>query len=264
MSGELKILSCNIRVDVRADYETGDGWDDRKRFCLEVIRAQKADVVCLQECREAHYVFLKDGLPGYDSFGLANPDTGFNPTNAVFFSRERFETISAGGFWLSETPHIEGSLSWDSARSRFANYLNLLDRRSGKGLRVWNSHFDHIGAVARVKQGQVLVEAAQALSEALPQVFTADCNADAKDPAIMNLIAGGWSDTYTAARGPADPGFTYHGFLGPKYDPKNGVGKIDFIFTRGPVETLDAEIIRDGRDGKYPSDHYFLSAEVRI
>jgi endonuclease/exonuclease/phosphatase family metal-dependent hydrolase len=203
-------------------------------------------------------------LTEYDCYGIANPDTSFNPTNAIFFLRDRFELISAAGFWLSETPHIEGSVSWDSARPRFANYVNLRERDSGRAIRIWNSHFDHIGAVSRVKQGQVLTEAAQALPDDLPQIFTADCNADAKDPAIRNLTAGGWVDTYAAIHGPADPGFTYHAFIGPKYEPRNGTGKIDFIFTRGPVETLASEIIYDSRNGKYPSDHYFLSAEVRI
>ena len=264
MNVRLKILCCNIRVDVPADHETRNGWDDRKDLCLEVIRAQKADVICLQECREAHYGFLSSGLPEYDSFGLANPDPEFNPTNAIFFARGRFETISAGGFWLSETPHVEGSLSWDSARSRFANYMNLKERDSRLEFRVWNSHLDHIGRTARVEQGRLIVESSRAISDSLPQIFTADCNADASDPAIRNLIAGGWNDTYAAIHGPSDPGFTYHGFLGPKYDPKNGVGKIDFIFTRGPVETLAAGIICDSREGKYPSDHYFLSAEVGI
>ncbi len=263
----MKILSCNIRVDVPADYETGNGWNDRKGLCLEVIRARNAEIICPQECRNAHYGDLRRGLPEYDSFGVANPDPEFNPTNAIFFLRDRFELISAGGFWLSETPHVEGSASWDSARPRFANYVNLLDREAGRAFRVWNSHFDHIGAVARVEQGRVLTEAAQALPEDLPQIFTADCNADAGDPAIQSLLAAGWTDAYAAVHGPEDPGFTYHAFLGPGFasrPPEKIKGRIDFVFTRGPIDVLRSEVIRDGRDGRYPSDHYFLSAEVKI
>jgi len=259
----MKILCCNIRVDVREDGEAGNGWDDRKGFCLEFIRAQSADLICFQECREAHYQYLKGGLPEFDSFGLANPDAVFNPGNAIFFSRARFQMVSAGGFWLSETPHIAGSQSWDSARPRFVNYVHLRERDSGREFRVWNGHLDHIGQVAREKQAQCIVEAAEALPEDFPQLFTADCNAEASNPAIDNLKAGGWIDTYTAVHGPDDPGFTYHRFMGPAYDGKT-TGKIDFIFCRGPVKTHAAEIIRDSRDGRYPSDHYFISAEVTL
>ena len=260
----MKILCCNIRVDVPADSESGNGWNDRKAFCLEVIRAQNADLVCTQECRNAHYGDLRRGLPEYESFGMANPDPEFNPTNAIFFLRDRFEMVSAGGFWLSETPHVPGSVSWDSARPRFVNYIDLRDRASGREFRLWNGHFDHIGRIAREKQAERLIEAVRALPEDLPQFFTADCNTDASTPAIAALKNGGWTDTYTAVHGPEDPGFTYHAFKGPGYVPKNGIGKIDFIFSRGPVEILGSSIIRDSRDGKHPSDHYFLSAEVRI
>ena len=258
----MKILCCNIRVDVPVDAESGNGWDDRKGLFLEVIRAQNADVICLQECRQAHYQYLKRGLPEYESFGLANPDTAFNPTNAIFFARARFEMISAGGFWLSETPHIPGSKSWDSARPRFVNYVDLRDD-SGKEFRVWNGHLDHIGQVARENQARLITEASDALPENLSQLFTADLNAEASNPAVQNLLAGGWTDTYTAIHGPDDPGFTYHRFIGPAYDGKTR-GKIDFILCRGPVEVTAADIIRDCRDDHYPSDHYFISAEVKI
>lgn len=264
---KLKILSCNIRVDVQADDEAGNGWDARKDFCLEVMLSHDADIICTQECRNAHFLYLKDGLTQFESFGLANPDTLFHPTNAIFFAKDRFESISSGGFWLSEKPHIAGSVSWDSARPRFVNYVELMERGGGRGFRIWNSHFDHIGQVAREKQGQVIVEASNALPDDTPQFFTADCNADASDPAIRNLLSGGWLDTFTAVHGPDDPGFTYHAFLGPDFArkwPDKTTGKIDFILCRGPVKVLNAEIIRDSRNGRYPSDHYFISAEVEI
>ena len=106
------------------------------------------------------------------------------------------------------------------------------------------------------------------LPEDLPQFFTGDLNADATNPAIENVKAGGWNDTYAAVHGPEDPGFTYHAFLGPRFveerPPEKIKGKIDWIFYRGPVKTLGTAIIRNGRDGRYPSDHYFISAEVSL
>ena len=263
----MKILCCNIRKKLQEDEASGNGWDVRKDFCLEVMHAQSADVICVQECFNVQYKDLVGGLPEFESFGLSNPDELFNPGNAIFFARDRFDLVSAGGFWLSETPHIAGSQSWDSARSRFANWVDLKDRESGQEFRVWNTHFDHIGQVAREKQAQRIVEACQAFPADFPQLFAADCNADAANPAIEVMKAGGWIDTYIEMHGPDDPGFTFHAFLGPKFAerPKEKIhGKIDFIFHRGPVKTVAAEIIYDSRDGRYPSDHYFLSAEVML
>jgi endonuclease/exonuclease/phosphatase family metal-dependent hydrolase len=266
METNVKVLCCNIRVSTQGDVDTGYGWETRKSLCVDVMRAQSADLICVQECWGYHYRDLLAGLPEFDGFGLSNPDADFHPYNAMLYRRDRFEIISAGGFWLSETPHIAGSKSWDSQCLRFANWIDLKNRESGLKFRMWNTHFDHIGQVAREQQAQRIVEACQAFPEDFAQLFAADCNADASNPAIDVMKAGGWIDTYAEMHGPADPGFTYHAFIGPKYAEarNNTTGKIDFIFHRGPVQTLSAEIICDSRDGRYPSDHYFLSAEVRL
>ncbi len=263
---KIKILCCNIRCNAQGDIDEGNGWEARRGLCMDVMRAQSTDLICVQECWGLHYNDLLRGLPEFGGFGLSNPAPNHNPYNAIFYRRDRFEVISSGGFWLSETPHVAGSRSWDSECLRFANWMDLKGRGSGVKFRMWNTHYDHIGQIAREKQAQCIVEACQALPDDYPQLFAADCNADASNPAIDVMEAGGWVDTYTEMQGADDPGFTYHGFIGPKYVEvrKDTTGKIDFIFRRGPVETLSADIICDSRDGRYPSDHYFLSAEVEI
>lgn len=263
-----KILSCNIRVDVPADGESGNGWNDRKALCAEVMLAQKADLICVQECQNKHFSDLSQSLTGFDAYGLCNPALEFSRNNAIFYSRDRFEMVSAGGFWLSETPHVAGSISWDSARPRFANYVDLKESASGRDLRVWNLHFDHIGQTARENQARVFVEGAQVFGDELPQFVTGDFNADASNPCIDVVKAGGWQDTYTVIHGAEEPGITYHAFIGPEFatkrSPGNFVGKMDFVFCKGPVKALSAGIIRDNRNGRYPSDHYFVSAEVTL
>ena len=262
----VKILSCNVRRNMPEDEESGNGWDARRDLCAEIIRAQRADVVCLQESVNPQWKDLSNRLPGFSSFGLANPDKVFNPTNAILFERARLDMVSAGGFWLSETPHVAGSKSWDSARPRFVNWACLRELNSGVEFRVWNGHLDHIGQVARENQARLIVQAGEVFGKDLPQLLTGDFNADAANPAIEVVKAGGWLDTH-AVNGPGDPGFTFHAFLGPRFaeEPKERIkGKIDWIFCRGAVKALASEIIRDGRDGRYPSDHYFISAEVTL
>jgi len=264
----LVILSCNIRKALVADEAAGNGWDARKDLCADVIRARHPDVICLQEPLYAQLRDLQTRLAQYETFGLANPNSEFNPGNAILFDGRRFELVSAGGFWLSETPHVAGTRSWDSAGSRFANWVDLGDRDSGQAFRVWNSHLDHIGQVARERQAQLIVEASGVFSEDLPQLFAVDANADVTNAAVSIIKAGGWLDTYAEVHGPEDPGYTFHAFLGSRFPeerpPERVKGKIDFIFRRGPAEVLGAEIIRDSRDGRYPSDHYFVSAEVQF
>ena len=87
-------------------------------------------------------------------------------------------------------------------------------------------------------------------------------NCDFKNPAIGTLKAGGWIDTYDHVHGTEDPGLTYHGFLGP--DQEAFIGKMDWIFMRGKVKAIDAQVITDSINGKFPSDHYFVSATVNL
>ena len=261
LSRKHKILACNIRTPLPQDDREGNGWEARKEFCVEVIRAQQADLIGLQECYGIQLDYLKSQLPEFGSFGQAIPGPVFNPLNAILYSKARYEVITCGGIWLSETPHIAGSISWDSLRPRFANWMDLKDRATGEVFRFWNTHFDHKGEVARREQARVLIEAAQAYPD-MPQILTGDLNTDATTPPITVIKDAGWIDSYTAVNGPEDPGFTYHRFLGPKYASLAKTGKIDFIFSYGGVQPIASELILDQRNGRYPSDHYFLSAEV--
>ncbi|NLN78037.1 MAG: endonuclease/exonuclease/phosphatase family protein [Armatimonadetes bacterium] len=262
----LRIMTCNIRHNVKQDAETGDNWEARRDFCAQLMLSHNPDVLCIQECANLHYLDLCARLPQYASYGLSTINVLYSPSNVIFYRRSRFEFIFGGGFWLSETPHIEGTKSWDCANARFTNYVQLRDYDSRKRFRVWNTHFDHIGRTAREKQAEMMVEASRVLPEDMPQFATADYNADIKHPAIIAMKAGGWVDTYEDVHGPNDPGFTYHGFRGPSYIEfrPNTMGKIDFIFRRGPVTALESQVIKDSRNGHYPSDHYFVVADVSI
>jgi endonuclease/exonuclease/phosphatase family metal-dependent hydrolase len=66
--------------------------------------------------------------------------------------------------------------------------------------------------------------------------------------------------------GNLDAGNTVHGFLGPAYKPKKArpYSKIDFIFVKGEVTPVESHVIKDEIGDKYPSDHYFVSADVRL
>jgi endonuclease/exonuclease/phosphatase family metal-dependent hydrolase len=262
----IKVLTCNIRLPLPEDDAAGNGWTARRQLCGDVIVQQKPDLVCLQECREVQLAYLLSRLPSWQAVGLGHPDLGSDRVNPMLFPPSRFELQKSGGFWLSETPHIEGSKSWDSARGRFVNWAQLADRGTGGELRLWNTHFDHIGETARERAAAMIAEASQALPATLSQLLAGDFNSSARSPAIATLVARGWNDTFAAVHGADDPGFTAHRFLGAarSADKTSPGRKIDWIFCRDGTKTIAAEIIRDSRNGRYPSDHYFVSATVLL
>lgn len=265
-----RVMSCNIRVALPDDSAKGVGWDNRKDVCIEIIKRQNPDIICTQEVINVQDKDLAEAFPAYFSFGFAGPDMDAYPVgyhgiakNVILFSKERYELISTGNYWLSETPHVAASKSWGTARARHCNWVRLLDKRTGKEFRVMNIHLDHISQEAKEAQiGMILNEASQYQKD-FPQLLIGDFNARMENPVVKSITAAGWSDIY-AEMHPENPNIrSYHGFKG-LHDDSGDTGRIDFIFSFGPIKALDAKMIKDEIGGMYPSDHYFLMADIEI
>ncbi|MFC1479068.1 endonuclease/exonuclease/phosphatase family protein [Planctomycetota bacterium] len=256
----MKILTCNIRCCSADDGE--NGWNHRKEFCIEVIRSQTPDIICFQEMQSPQFSDISPAFPEYNYYGMVDEIAGYHPLNSIFYRADGYTLVSSGGYWLSETPHIPGTKSWDSNCVRLANWVRLKDNKEGTEFRVINTHIDHISQPARENQARLIVEDSSAYPEDYPQILTGDMNCDSSNEAIHVFKQGGWIDTYNSVHGTEDPGNTFHKFLGPQFDAD--IGKMDWIFMRGGFKAVNAEVIKDSREGKFPSDHYFVSADVTV
>lgn len=266
-----RILSANIRVALDEDAEKGFGWEDRKNICIDVLKKQRADIICFQEVLGVQNEDLKAAMPAYFSFGYEGPEmdahkTGYHGVakNPIFFSTRRYTMISAGTYWLSETPHIGGSKAWGTARARHVNWVRLRDKKSGDTFRVLSLHLDHVSQSAREMQAAMVLSECAQYPDDFIQILAGDFNVSASNAVIERIKENGWKDTYTEVHGDNEPGFTVHSFLGENHPKKDERRKIDFIFTKGNADAQSASIVKDHRDGKYPSDHYFVLTEVEL
>lgn len=264
-----RIICANIRVDLPEDEVAGVGWSVRKAITSKIIHAQKPDIICLQEVLKGQNDDMKKMFSQFQSFGFEGPEMDPIPTgyhgiakNPIMFLKSRYQFISGGTYWLSDNPLIGGSKSWDTARARHVNWVRLQDKKNGKQFRVVNTHLDHLSQPAREKQTALILEETRQYNPSFPQILAGDWNADASNPVINMIKKDGWTDSYTAVHGDNEPGFTVHGFKGKNHTGKKG--KIDFIFTHGPIKSTASGIIRDDVRGSYPSDHFFISTEVLI
>ncbi|MGN6511191.1 MAG: endonuclease/exonuclease/phosphatase family protein [Chitinophaga sp.] len=266
-----RVLSCNIRVALPDDEAKGLGWPQRKKLCLKVIKAQKPDIVGFQEVLKEQAEDIRSAFPGYTLFGFDGPEMdahkeGYHgiAKNPILFSNERYILLGGGCYWLSETPLVAGSMAWGTARARHVNWVRLREKRTGKELRVVNVHLDHVSAEAKLQQAKMLVEESAQYQPDFPQILTGDFNSRASSKVFEPVKNGGWADTYTVVHGEGPVSFTAHAFEGEKYAKGKPDGKIDFIFGKGPVKATASHIIKDQENGRYPSDHFFLSADVTI
>lgn len=264
------IMTCNIRITgLPEDDVAGRRWEDRRGVCVDVIRARNPDIVCLQEVIYDSYAYVKEKFNDYYAFGFEGPEMDphtegyhFIGKNVILFSRERYDMVSAGCYWLSETPVIGGSLSWNSMRARHCNWVRLADRRTGKEFRVLDLHLDHVSDEAKLRQIEMAAQEAAQYAGDFPQIICGDFNSGYLSEVAGTLRAAGWNEMYESIHGVGEAGFTRHSFEGTDYS--NGKSRIDFMFFRGGIEALGAEIVRDRIGGVYPSDHFFVKADFRF
>jgi len=266
---QIKIISANIRVALKSDVVKGHGWEDRKEIVFEVIKDQNPDIICLQEVLEDQNNDFKNNFPNYFSFGFEGPEMDaftdgeyhLIAKNPILFDLRKYKFIAGGVYWLSEKPHLGGSISWGSARARHVNWVRLKSIETGKVFRVLNTHLDHVSSEAKENQAKMIVEEINQYPKDFPQILSGDFNSDSPSVPIQNLLST-LKDSYGILHKGVDPGFTVHGFIGPNATTKKG--KVDFIFYRGAMSPIEAKVIKDNKEGIYPSDHYFVTAILAI
>ena len=265
-----RVMSANIRITgLEADAGTVNEWDSRKEYMIEVIRSYTPDIIMMQEVSYDSYTYCKEQLNDYFAFGFEGPEMDpftegyhFIGKNVIFFSRERYEFISAGCYWLSEDPVIGGSISWETNRARHANWVRVLDRKTGKQMRLIDIHLDHKSQEAKVNQAKLIVHEAAQYGEGFPQIICADFNSHKDSEQVQHFVAHGWTDCYDQLNGGVEFGRTAHGFMGFDY-PKPGA-RIDYILTKGAAKAVSCQVLTDHCGDMYPSDHFFMLAEIEI
>lgn len=259
-AGDLvKVMSFNIRYGTARDG--ANSWPNRRSHVAEVIRSGGADLLGTQETLPFQAEQLQEALPGYDYVGWSRDASADGEQCGIFVRRERFEIIESGQFWLSESPDEKYSKSWDSSLPRVATWVRLRERsKAGRSLLFINTHFDHRGLRARQESAALLVRRSAQLAAGLPVLMTGDFNCgEGSDPwTTLTTATAGLDDTFRIAhpqRGEAEG--TFHGFSGT-VSPE----RIDWILCSTGWKVESAAIDRSEFGGRFPSDHFAVTATV--
>lgn len=256
-----KIMTFNLRYD-----NSDDGihsWSNRKDLVIKTITAKSPEVLCIQEGLINQVNVLEKSFPGYGRVGVGR-DNGktAGEFSAIFFLKKRFKQIESATFWLSQTPDVIGSKGWDAVCNRVVTWVKLKDNNTGKFFYVFNTHFDHIGQVARRESAKLLLQRVAAIAENNPFVITGDFNGNEQSVPYQLLMASDspkLSNTrYVSKFGSKGPDCSIFGFEG-KLKPGE---VIDHIFINFKSESLRHQIIDDNESGFYPSDHQPVMAEI--
>jgi endonuclease/exonuclease/phosphatase family metal-dependent hydrolase len=270
------VMSFNIRYGSAADGE--DRWDKRKDLVCDIIRYQSPDVVGLQEALDFQIEYILDAVSGYGMIGEGRDGGSAGEYSAILYWADRFDVAEHGTFWLSDTPEVP-SRHWGNACVRICTWGRFVERESGRAFYLYNTHLDHVSQPSREKSVRLIMERVSERGHPDPFVLTGDFNAGEDNPAIGYLVGDATRASGTmVAAGDAtgddvtplplvdafrvlypDAGSvgTFNGFEG-----KTGGDKIDYVFVTPDTEVSHASILRMHDEGRYPSDHFPVTASL--
>lgn len=253
---DLRVMTFNIRFGAAPDGV--NHWDHRQENVITTIKAFGPDLLATQEVLAFQSRFLQQQLDEFTYFGRSREKQAAGEQCGVLFRTSRFDLLEQGHFWLSETPNVPGSKSWDGAMSRMVSWVKLFDRRNERAVYFLNTHFDHRGQQAREQAARLIVERIGRFESDVAVIFAGDLNS-APDSNPVRALGDTLVDSFASVHAEKEGQGTFNGFRGRKSGPR-----IDYVFASKNLKPISAAIDHREFEGKTPSDHYPVTAVLRF
>lgn len=260
-----KVMSFNVRFG-KAD-DGPNRWDARRDLVIKTVKDFDPDILGTQEMMGFQAKFFQQQLTDYGYHGTSRIPTDDDQEQCtIFYRSSRFEKTDAGHFWLSESPDQPGSISWDSSLPRMASWVKLVNRRDpNREFFVFNTHFDHVGQDARLQASALLRQRIQTIADGMPTIVTGDFNSAENSIAHRVLLFATKQltliDTFQSVRTRPDPNAES---TSSRWSGNRKGRRIDWILCSSHWDVADAAIDRSNDEGRYPSDHYPVTAHISL
>jgi endonuclease/exonuclease/phosphatase family metal-dependent hydrolase len=253
----LKVMTYNIRYATEQDGI--NAWSKRQNKVFELLKREDPAIIGLQEALQSQIKDILDNLKEYDYIGVGRDDGKTKGEySPILYKKSLYQIIEQSTFWLSETPTIAGSKSWDAAITRVATWARVKDKKSGKDFIVINTHFDHLGTVARKNSAEILKSKAAEISKGLPVIIMGDFNCTRKEEPYKVMMEP--KEPILSDPAPANPPGTYCTF---QVDSTPCIA-IDYIFYTKEWSSQKYGVITDNDGKNYPSDHLPVTVQLAI
>lgn len=246
-----KIMSSNIRFDTPRDEERA--WPHRKDILFQSILDFSPAILGTQEGREPQLRELEDGIQKYKLIDHHRPWIEERMYPSLFIDQQQFDVLESGDIWLSETPDVPGSKSFESMFPRLCTWVRGVYKNSKKEVFAANVHLDHVQDMTRFEQIQVLSQQLKKLmGEKDALVLMGDFN-ESPDGQVRQHLNSALPELY-------DPWIllkkteesSHHTFKQPITEG----ARIDWILAHKSLEAFDIFLDKREKEGLYPSDHF--------
>ncbi len=258
MDQSLRVCSFNIRYGTADDGR--DHWSFRRPFTLEQIARMRPHLMGLQEALSFQIIEILTASPNFASVGVGR-ENGFDEGefSPVLYDRTRLKLLRSDTFWFSDTPSVPGSSHWGNDNVRICTWAFFQDQETGDYFYHYNIHIDHEVDYSRRRSVELLVTRINDQLPKAPTLVTGDFNVGESNAAVRLMAEAGFRDSFREIHPSAKDVGTFHLF-GQDFQPD----KIDYIFVDPSWTVSDADIWRDRFDGRFPSDHYPVTAALSL
>ncbi|MBQ9748353.1 MAG: endonuclease/exonuclease/phosphatase family protein [Clostridia bacterium] len=255
----VKIVTFNSRNTWMWSKEGVNCFIFRAGLIYEKVNNEQPDVIAFQEILEKNLGLLQKMLPEYEFYGqFRNADfTGEGLYTAV--KKSEWSVIAYETFWISPTPYVPGSRFEDQSDCpRICVVTQLRHKKTGKMLRLYNIHLDHVSDHARIEGIKCVLAKMEEYNAkvALPSMIMGDFNA-LPDSETMRFCNEHKNPVIRDVTGEIE--MTYHGY-------GTDSQKIDYIYVTEDVlpAVEKTELWPTKYNGIYISDHYPVCTYVDL
>jgi endonuclease/exonuclease/phosphatase family metal-dependent hydrolase len=189
-------MTYNIRVE-NLDWGRHH-WKVRLPLLVSRLSQHDPDIIGTQEGLYSQVKSLEASLPEYNAFGyLKEESREANENNVIFYKKDKFDFIKGDYLWLSDTPAVELSNTWDARLPRVFTYAILRLKQTKQDIMVLNTHLDHHGKSARIKSSEFMIKFIKESNKAgLPVIILGDFNQTNHSEVYNIFINDGFKDPF--------------------------------------------------------------------
>ena len=261
---QLNVMTFNIRFNNPGD--SLNAWPYRADKAISQVLFHQVHLMGVQEALHEQMLDMEKGLKKFKWAGVARKDgKQKGEYSAIFYDTTRLRLLETATFWLSESPDSIGKKGWDAAFERIVTWAKFRDLQTKKVFYHFNTHFDHIGKIARKESAKLLLSQITRIAGKNPVVVTGDFNAQPMDEPIRVLLEPGNRDRLTDTKEISSnphygPEGTFNAF-GPKEIHDH---PIDYIFIKNGIRVLQHASLSQTWQGRFSSDHFPVLAVLQF
>ena len=267
----MRVVTFNVRYGTAKEKDEKNQWEFRRELLLETIGILEPDILGVQECQPFQGDEISTRFPYFGRVGFGRyhgvlvdrPHENYSGEHCdIYFDSRKYLANNCGTFWHSDTPEVPGSISWGNSLARITTFATLEAVDGPERFTILNTHL-HSNQPYLANTTDLLVTRVTSLAGDSPCILIGDFNAVAGDEIYRRLTengdgCAGLVDVWNALGHSETDAGTAHNWTGV---PDT---RIDWVLTTRGITPLSIEVFRRSSNGRFPSDHYPVVAELGI